>query len=602
MRPLPSPAVPRSECRSPAVPARPATSRPHIGSWLAILAAGALAGCAGPSLRADAPFAAEGPAPTPVALAPVARGPLVSAAHPLAVEAGMEVLRRGGSAVDAAVAVQAVLGLVEPQSSGLAGGAFLMHYDAATGAVTAYDGRETAPAAAGPDLFLGEDGRPLGYIDAVLSGRSTGAPGVVPMLAMAQAAHGRLAWSSLFGSAERLATDGFTVTPRLAGFIASLAPQMGAPDARAYFTRPGGDLYAAGDTLRSPAYAETVRRIARDGADAFRRGPLAEAIVAAVGRDPRPGTLTLTDLEAYQPLERGALCRPYRVYVVCVPPPPSSGVAVLQLLAMAERTPAIAGGPDDPDAWVAFARLQRLMYADRDRYVGDPAFVGVPVEGLLDADYVAARAALAPGLTGPAEAGTPPGGSLTAVDRTREPAGTSHLVIVDAQGDAVSMTTTVESLFGSGRMAGGLFLNNQLTDFSRSGEGANAPAGGKRPRSSMAPVIILDREGRFLGALGSPGGTSILAYNARALIAVLDWGLPMQQAFDLPNLVARGGGFGADTGRFSAELREALAARGVTLAPNASETSGLHGAIWRDGRWDAGADDRREGVVAVAAP
>ncbi|HEV7353608.1 MAG TPA: gamma-glutamyltransferase family protein [Brevundimonas sp.] len=579
-------------------------SRSVRRAGLAALAALAVAACAVPGSRTPdvAPTATDvAPAPTPAPV-PVARGPLVSAANPLAVEAGMAVLNRGGSAVDAAVAVQAVLGLVEPQSSGLAGGAFLMHYDAATGAVTAYDGRETAPAAAGPDLFFGEDGRPLGYADAVLSGRSTGAPGVVPMLAMAQAAHGRLPWSSLFGSAERLAEDGFTVTPRLAGMIASRAPQMTTPDARAWFTRPDGQLHAAGDLLRRPAYAETVRLIARDGAEAFRRGPLAEAIVAAVARDPRPGALTLADLEAYRPLERGALCRPYRVYVICVPPPPSSGVAVLQLLAMAEQTPAITGGPDDPEAWAAFARLQRLMYADRDRYVGDPAFVGVPVEGLLDPDYVAARAALAPGLTGPAEPGVPPGGRLTAVDRTQEPAGTSHFVIVDAEGDAVSMTTTVESIFGSGRMAGGLFLNNQLTDFSRSGEGANAPAGGKRPRSSMSPVIILDREGRFVGALGSPGGTSILAYNARALIAVLDWGLPMQAAFDLPNLVARGAGFGADTGRFSPELREALAAQGIPLAPNASETSGLHGAIWRDGRWDAGADDRREGVVAVAAP
>lgn len=590
--------------RSLPAPARPARPARRMRPGLALLAALALGagGCAGlTGGPGDGQTSGQSAAPTPVP-APVARGPLVSAAHPLAVEAGMEVLNRGGSAVDAAVAVQAVLGLVEPQSSGLAGGAFLMHYDAATGAVTAYDGRETAPAAAGPDLFLGEDGQPLGYADAVLSGRSTGAPGVVPMLAMAQAAHGRLPWSSLFGAAERLAEDGFTVTPRLAGFIAGRAPQMTTPDARAWFTRPDGQLYAAGDLLRRPAYAETVRLIARNGAEAFRRGPLAEAIVAAVGRDPRPGALTLADLEAYQPLERGALCRPYRIYVICVPPPPSSGVAVLQLLAMAEQTPAIAGGPDDPDAWAAFARLQRLMYADRDRYVGDPAFVGVPVEGLLDPDYVAARAALAPGLTGPAEPGVPPGGRLTAVDRTHEPAGTSHFVIVDAAGNAVSMTTTVESIFGSGRMAGGLFLNNQLTDFSRSGEGANAPAGGKRPRSSMAPVIILDREGRFVGALGSPGGTSILAYNARALIAVLDWGLPMQAAFDLPNLVARGAGFGADTSRFSPELREALAAQGIPLAPNASETSGLHGAIWRDGRWDAGADDRREGVVAVAAP
>jgi gamma-glutamyltranspeptidase/glutathione hydrolase len=312
-------------------------------------------------------------------------------------------------------------------------------------------------------------------------------------------------------------------------------------------------------------------------------------------------------LAAYRPIERGALCRPFRIYVVCVPPPPSSGVAVLQLLAMAERTPDIAEGPDSVAAWTAFAQLQRLMYADRDRHVGDPAFVRVPVQGLLDDGYVAGRAALASGLTGAAPAGTPPGGVFPGLDATREPAGTSHFVVVDADGNAVSMTTTVESVFGSGRMTGGFFLNNQLTDFSFSpltADGrpaANAVAAGKRPRSSMSPVIILDREGRLVGALGSPGGTSILAYNAKALIATLVWGMPMRDAFALPNLVARGNGFGADTDRFAPALRDGLNAAGVRLEPNASENSGLHGGLWRRGpqgwAWDGAADDRREGVA-----
>lgn len=326
-----------------------------------------------------------------------------------------------------------------------------------------------------------------------------------------------------------------------------------------------------------------------------------------MAEQPRPGALTTADIAAYRPIERGALCRPYRIYVICVPPPPSSGVAILQLLAMAEHTPAIREGADSAAAWTAFAQLQRLMYADRDRYVGDPAFVGVPVQGLLDEDYVAARAALAPGLTGAAEAGTPPGGIFRAPDATVEPAGTSHFVVVDAQGNAVSMTTTVESVFGSGRMAGGFFLNNQLTDFSfqplraDGGPAANAVAPGKRPRSSMAPVIILDQQGHLVGALGSPGGPSILAYNAKAIIAALDWGLPLQAAFDLPNLVARGDGFGADTERFTPAVRQGLQGAGITLRPNGSENSGLHGGIWRQGpggwSWDGGADDRREGVV-----
>ena len=589
--------------------------RPLRAVAAVVAAAGlALAGCAG---GVAGPWSRPEPAPPmptpsgPAAVqAPQARGPFVAAANPLAVEAGLKVLREGGSAVDAAVAIQAVLGLVEPQSSGLGGGAFMMVFDARTGAVTSYDGRETAPAAATPELFL-ENGRPLGIGDAILSGRSTGSPGAVAMLAMAQEAHGRLPWSALFGEAERLARDGFVVSPRLAGFIAATRGQARTRWANAYFTRADGARYVAGDVLRNPAYADTVSELAAGGAEVFYNGRVAREIAAAVAEQPRPGALTVGDIAAYRPIERGALCRPWRVYVICVPPPPSSGVAVLQLLAMAEVTPDIALGPDRAEAWTAFAQLQRLMYADRDRYVADPAFVRVPVQGLLDPGYTAARAALAPGLAGAAEAGTPPGGVLAGPDATHEPAGTSHFVVVDAEGNAVSMTTTVESVFGSGRMAAGFFLNNELTDFSFAptrpdgAPAANAVAAGKRPRSSMSPILVFDREGRLVGAFGSPGGPSILAYNARALIAVLDWGLPVQTAFNLPNLVARGDGFGADTERFSEALRTGLAARGVTLRPNDSETSGLHGGVWREGpdgwAWDGGADDRREGVARTGA-
>lgn len=585
--------------------------RPLRAVTAAVVAATlALAGCAGGNSTPWFGSAPETPPSAAPVQAPMARGPFVSAANPLAVEAGLKVLRAGGSAVDAAVAVQAVLGLVEPQSSGLGGGAFMMVFDARTGEVTSYDGRETAPAAATPELFF-ENGRPLGFGDAVLSGRSTGVPGAVAMLAMAQQAHGRLPWNALFGDAERLARDGFVVSPRLAGFIAATRGQARTRWADAWFTKADGQRYVAGDILRNPAYAETVAELASGGAEAFYNGRIAREIAATVAQEPRPGTLTVQDIAAYEPIERGALCRPYRIYLVCVPPPPSSGVAVLQLLAMAEQTPDITLGPDSVEAWTALAQLQRLMYADRDRYVGDPGYVRVPVQGLLDPGYTATRAALAPGLTGAAVAGTPPGGVMAGPDATHEPSGTSHFVIVDAEGNAVSMTTTVESVFGSGRMAAGFFLNNQLTDFSFSptrAEGepaANAAAAGKRPRSSMSPILILDQEGRLVGALGSPGGTSILAYNARALIAVLDWDLPMQTAFDLPNLVARGNAFGADTERFSETLRTGLAARGITLRPNDSETSGLHGGIWRQGpegwAWDGGADDRREGVARTGS-
>ncbi|MBD3837233.1 gamma-glutamyltransferase family protein [Brevundimonas sp.] len=563
----------------------------------------ALAACQ--TNAANVPAAPPQAKPVAASDATPARGPFVAAANPLAAEAGMAVLRRGGSAVDAAVAIQAVLGLVEPQSSGLGGGAFLMHYDAATEAVTAYDGRETAPSAATPELFY-ENGQPLPFIDAVLSGRSTGAPGAVAMLAMAQKDHGRLAWRELFGDAERLARDGFVVSPRLAGMINGRAPQARTRWATGYFTKADGGRYQAGEVLKNPAYARTVRMLADQGPGVLYGGPLGQAVAATVAEDPRPGALSASDIAAYRPLRRDPLCRPYRAYVVCVPPPPSSGAAVLEFLAMAERTPDLDKGADSPEAWVAFGRLQRLMYADRDRYIGDADFVGVPIAGLLDSDYVAARAALVPSVNGPVEPGRPTGAPPVGADATAEPGGTSHFVVVDAWGNAVSMTTTVESIFGSGRMAGGFFLNNQLTDFSftpMQGDhpAANAVAAGKRPRSSMTPTLILDRQGRLVGAIGSPGGSSILAYVAKALVGVIDWGLPVQEAVALPNLVVRGEMVGADAQLLSPEIKAALAQAGMAVRPNATETSGLHGAIWRDGRWDGGADPRREGVAVSEA-
>ncbi|PZU53415.1 MAG: gamma-glutamyltransferase [Brevundimonas sp.] len=574
--------------------------RPLLRRLAAPLLSLVLAACqtAAPASTAPAPAGAAAPV---AAAAPRARGPFVAAANPLAVEAGMAVLRRGGSAADAAVAIQAVLGLVEPQSSGLGGGAFLMHYNAETGAVTAYDGRETAPSAATPELFY-EDGRPLPFVDAVLSGRSTGAPGAVAMLALAQKDHGRLAWRDLFGDAERLARDGFVVSPRLAGMINGRAPQARTRWAAAYFTKADGGRYQAGEVLRNPDYARTVRMLADQGPGALYGGPLGQAVAEAVAEGPRPGALTAADIAAYRPLRRDPLCRPYRAYVVCVPPPPSSGVAVLEFLAMAEHTPDLDKGADSPEAWVAFGRLQRLMYADRDRYIGDADFVGVPIAGLLDPDYVAARAALVPTVNGPVDPGRPTGAPPVAADATAEPGGTSHVVVVDAWGNAVSMTTTVESIFGSGRMAGGFFLNNQLTDFSFTPTqgglpAANAVAAGKRPRSSMTPTLILDRQGNLVGAIGSPGGSSILAYVAKALVGVIDWGLPVQQAVALPNLVVRGETVGADAQLLSPEIKAALAQAGMAVQPNATETSGLHGGLWRDGRWDGGADPRREGVA-----
>lgn len=529
----------------------------------------------------------------------------VAAASPFAVEAGLAVLRRGGSAIDAAAAVQAALGLVEPQSSGLGGGAFLMYYDAETGGVTAFDGREAAPAGASPDMFLAADGKPLPYRDAVTSGRSTGAPGAIAMLGLVHERHGRLPWKSLFEDVAHAADTGFVVPQRLARFANSDFPQATLPDARSLFARQDGTPVQAGDTLRNHAYAETLRTIAAKGPRALLEGPLAERIVARTRAEPLPGTLTIADLAAYRPRAVEPVCAPYRVYVVCVPPPPSSGVSLLQLLAILERTDIATRGPADPQAWFLFAEASRLMYADRDRYVADPAHVAVPVSGLLDPAYVAGRAALIGQSAAPVPIapGRPPGVTArVGADATSEVAGTSHFVVADAWGDVVSMTTSVESLFGSGRAVDGFFLNNQLTDFSFTAieDGrpvANAVAPGKRPRSSMSPVLVLDRDGRLVAALGSPGGTAILAYNAKVLVGLLAWELPLQQAIDLPNLIARGADFYGEVAKFPPAVLEALAARGVTIKSGRGEESGLHGLVVHEGGVvDGAADPRREGT------
>ncbi|MBL8769862.1 MAG: gamma-glutamyltransferase [Phenylobacterium sp.] len=529
---------------------------------------------------------------------------MVAAANPMAVEAGLKVLRAGGTAADAAVAVQAVLGLVEPQSSGLGGGAFLVYYDARTKAVTAYNGRETAPAAATPTLFYGENGQPLNKGAAIVSGRSTGAPGAVAMLEMAQKAHGKLAWKDLFGEAERLADQGFPVPNRMAAAASSRAPQAAPPDALKYFTKADGTKIQAGDILRNPAYAATVRKIAKEGSKALLEGEIAEAIVAKVREGAMPGALSLADLKAYRPKASPALCRPYRVYVVCLPPAPAGGPGVLEALGILENTD-IARHPNTVEGWYLFSQASRLMYADRDRYVGDPDFVEVPTEGLLDRAYVAERAKLiGPVAAATVAPGKPRGAGPRAPDATREVSGTSHFVVVDRWGNVASITTTVESVFGSGRMVGGFFLNNQLTDFSFSptdrdgAPAANAVAPGKRPRSSMSPAIVLDREGRFVAAVGSPGGPSILAYTLKALVGVLDWKMPMADAIALPNLIAGGSFYAAEVEKFSPELRAGLEAKGVKLTSGfGAEGSGLHGVEVTPQGLRGGADPRREGVA-----
>jgi gamma-glutamyltranspeptidase/glutathione hydrolase len=544
------------------------------------------------------------PAARPVSTSTPAKG-MVAAANPLAVEAGLRVLRDGGSAVDAAVAIQAVLGLVEPQSSGLGGGSFMVFYDAKTGKVTAYDGRETAPAGASPDMFKGPDGKPLSFVTAVLSGRSSGVPGAVAMLSLAQKEHGKVAWNTLFKDAEKLADDGFVVSPRLAGMIVSRAPQASQPDAVKYFTKPDGTRYQAGDVLKNPAYAATVRKIAAEGPAALLDGPIAQAIVDRLHEGDLPSSITLADLKAYKPRSADALCKPWKTYTVCVPNPQSSGLAVIQALRMLEHTDIGKRGPTDPVAWTQLAQAERVMYADRDRYVGDPSFVTVPVDGLLDPKYVAERAKLITDTAGAAPPfGKPKGAPKVGIDMTKEPGGTTHLVVVDPQGNVVSMTTTVESIFGNGRMVNGFFLNNQLTDFSFSPKekdgaaAANAVAPGKRPRSSMAPIIVLDKKGKFLAAVGSPGGNAILSYNLKAMVGLFYWNLNMQEAVSLPNVVARGDTYSGDAEWFGPDMLAALNARGVNIKVGQVEGSGLQGVIVRPGNvLEGGADPRREGVA-----
>ena len=551
-------------------------------------------------------IAATSCATVPAAGAPRIAEPFVIAANPLAAEAGRKVLARGGSAVDAAVAIEAMLSLVEPQSSGLGGGAFMNFYDARTRQLTIYDGRETAPAQAASTMFLDAAGKPLPFGEAVLSGRATGVPGVVAMLGLAHRERGRLPWQSLFGEAERTAADGFIVSPRLARMVAGRFPQNSAPDVVAYFSKPDGTRVVAGDRLRNPAYADFLRRLAAQGPSAMYAGSTAARIVTRTRAAPLGGSMTLADLAAYRPIKRAALCGPYRLYLVCAPPPPSSGVGLIQLMQLLERTDIAARGPTDPQAWFLFAEASRIMYADRDQFVGDPGFVKVPVAGLLDPAYVASRRRLIGTNAGPPPApGRPELAPLMAADSTLEPAGTSHFIVRDAAGNVVSMTATVESIFGSGRMVDGFFLNNEMTDFSFSPldadgrSAANAVAPGKRPRSSMVPTIVLTRDRAFAGAFGSAGGNAILAFVAKTMVAAIDWKLPLPEALAQPNLVARGSSFGAEVTKFSPELLTALRARGIDLKPGQGEDSGVHGVLIREGRIDGGADPRREGVVLI---
>lgn len=533
----------------------------------------------------------------------VAENWIVAAANPLAVKAGADVLARGGTAADALVAVQAVLGLVEPQSSGLGGGAFLVWYDAASGEVTTLDGRETAPLAATPRLFQDANGEPLGFFDAVVGGLSVGTPGTPALMAEAHARWGTAEWRDLLTPAIDLAEAGFAVSPRLAGLVADDAERLASSDTTAAYFLPGGAPVQVGDTLVNQPYADTLRLIAEGGAEAFYTGDIARDIVATVTGAANPGVLSEVDLSIYQVRERAAVCAPYRGHEVCGMGPPSSGaVAVGQILGLLEGYD-LSAGPQDTEVRRLIGDASRLAFADRGRYLADSDYVPVPVTGLLDPKYLAERAKLLAGDDALPEVvpGNPAFDHALnwADDIAIELPSTSHISIVDAQGNVASMTTTIENGFGSRLMVGGFLLNNELTDFSFASHADGVPIAnrvepGKRPRSSMAPTIVL-KDGKPVLAVGSPGGSRIIGYVAGAIVAYLDWGLDVQAAVSVPHAVNRFGTYDLEEGTVAADLAEPLAALGFEVGTR-TLTSGLHMiAIGDDLR--GGADPRREGIA-----
>jgi gamma-glutamyltranspeptidase / glutathione hydrolase len=542
----------------------------------------------------------------------IASKDMVVAAHPLAVDAGVEILRAGGSATDAAIAIQMVLTLVEPQSSGIGGGAFMLHFDAGTKKIESYDGRETAPAAAKSDLFSNADGTPVSFATRV-GGRAVGTPGVLRMLELAHKEKGKLPWAKLFEPAIRLCETGFALTPRFFSAITGDANQSWEPKlkdqplaAPAYFYNADGSPKPVGTIIRNPALAVTFRAIAAGGANAFYSGEIARDMVAAVRNHPtNPGLLTEADLAKYQAKKREPLCASYRrEWKVCTMAAPSSAAAMLMTLGILENFDVAALGAQTVESTHLISEAYRLAYADRALYMADADFYPVPMAGLLDKAYLKSRAALIrmDRSMGTPIAGTPPGTSKSnAADTSAELPGTSHISIVDKDGNALSMTTTIEAAFGAKQMVRGFLLNNQLTDFSFVGSVGNKPVAnrveaGKRPRSAMAPAIIFDKAGHVHMVVGSPDGGNIIQHVTKTIVGVLDWKLNIQDAINLGN-------FGAQTsavtrlerGTPSANLKAGLEAKGHTVSL-ADSNSGIHGITRVPMGWAGGADPRREGI------
>ncbi len=537
------------------------------------------------------------------------RGAIAAAANPHAVAAAIEMLEKGGHAVDAAIAAHAVLGLVEPQSSGLGGGGFLLAYEHATQELTFYDGREMAPAGATVDMFM-RDGEVMGFVEAWQSGIAVGVPGAIALYKSAHDDHGKLSWREIFQPAIRLAEEGFEVSPRLAGYLPRVAERGRLdenPPTAAYFY-PGGEPLQVGDLLKNREYARTLRRVATEGTDAFYKGELAAAIVKAAQEPPNGGTLTIEDLANYRIVKRDVVCGSFRVLKICTTTPPSSGGAQIMIAGLYDRL--VVGGATQEDKIAAFVDAQRLAYADRDHYFGDPDSVEVPLDDLLNPAYLEHRATerFAPdampthGDPGSVLHGEPVA-NRWGRDRTEEASGTTHLSIIDSEGNAVSMTATIEGVFGSSRWAGGFLLNNEMTDFARDYDpdappAANAIEPGRRPRSSMSPTMVFDQDGDVLMVTGSPGGNSIPAYVSKSIIGVLAWEMTAQEAVDFPNIVARGEIVRVEVGVSPGdEIATDLAERGYPVQEREGENSGLHVIVVRPDELDGAADKRREGIV-----
>ena len=531
---------------------------------------------------------------------------VVSAADPRAAEAGREILRQGGSAADAAIAIAIALTVVEPQSSGIGGGGFLIHHDARSRAVTSFDGREEAPSAAGPNWFLGPDGKPVE--DPSVGGRATGVPGNIRMFALAHARHGKLPWARLFDPAIRLARDGFQLTERGQQAVAQWRPEALrlTPWARATFLQADGTAKPVGSLIRNPEIAGLLSELAARGPDHFYTGPVAERIVAAVrGAARNPAPMTKADFASYDAKQREPRCGTYRGHRICGMGPPSSGATtVFAILKQLERFDLAALGPDSPEAWHLIAESTRLAYADREAYLADPDHVSVPTAGLMDPAYLASRSQLIqqgramPQVTH----GNPPGATKVALVPHEEPAGTSHMVASDRWGNVANLTSTIEAPWGSGLTVDGMFLNNELTDCHVVPTGpngalvANRPEGGKRPRSSMSPTIVYGPDGEVRLAVGAAGGATIIMQVAKAIIGVVDWGRSAQQALALPTLTSAGQGVAVEKGSALERLVPALTAMGhkVSVRPPGFKANAIERV---NGRWVGAADPRSEGVA-----